>query len=595
MPTFIGPSGGGGNNQIADAIKNVLQQTSPINLAHAALYGASTRKTQAEADSAQTEADALKLLGQNGIYNPNDPRMAGALVVAKRAADALALNRARQASLYGAASPEADAAAVGAGGSFTTTAMGQGRDLASQEKRTGMTNDTSVRTTGMNNQTTLTAEREKSDAALRQKQWEVENTPQMVMIPDGRGGMKPAYVNKSAAVNPATRAQPVLSTDQAIGGAMQVDPDYQPPAPAGVMQGGAVPGQIPPTPSFIPQPPAPVSPTQTVQVPLAHDLTNTVDVPTQLPQPPQPPSIVNPPLTPPPGLVPQAPGQSRVSSVIDSLDPRVRNAKGLNYPARLTFINPATNQTGVSEDGGRTVIVNGVPVKNDGSFKQAGPETGVSETRNAVAKGSIQPFQPADPRVGQIFQSAIKPGVGGVAGFVQQDVNTLLGSTGIAALLPGGQFGADQNAARQRLEIFNNQMSKALLGARSGEAGIKEQSKISSLLPSTGIFTNPATEAGKVVQLYGQLMEQNRALVSRLQRPETTGASFEKMRAMLDENETALRMITDPAWATKYTGEVQGGMPGAAAAPAGDAVEFNQRPGGPPPPGQFKILGVRDK
>lgn len=603
MPTFIG-SGGGSNNSIADAVKNVMQQTSPLNLAHASLYGGQLNKLNEDVALAQLKRNALEQLRANGILDPNDRSQLGAAVVSGLVDNLAAANRLRTASVYGAADPRTDAATVGAGGAFTTTALGQGRDLAAQAARTAATNATSIKTTEIqggvsraNNADTNAAE----DARLKlrlQSEADRALTEQDNKLVEGveADGITPGWrragdIRKGAA--PGFR--PGVTLDQSLGNAtVPVAPAAGAP-PAGVLQGGAVPSQIPQAPSgFIPQPPAPVSPVQRVQVPLAHDLTNTVEVPQQAPQLMQPPSIVQPSLTPPASLTGGAP--SRLSGMINGLDPRVANMKGLRYPPMKTYIDVGGKRVGTSADEGRTIMVNGQQIPNDGTFQPAGPETGIAETRTALAQGAVKPFTPADPRVSQIFQSAIKPGVGGIAGFAQQDINTILGSTGLAALIPGGEFGADQNAARQRLDIFNEQMKKALLGGRASEAGVKEQSRVVSLLPSTGIFTNPQTEAGKVVQLYGALMEQNRALVQRLQRPEASGADFNRLRSMLDENETALKMLTDPAWATKFTGQTVGGGAGAPAQPAGDAVDFNQRPGGPTPPGAgFKILGVRDK
>lgn len=625
MPTFIG-SGGGSNNSIADAVKNVMQQTSPLNLAHASLYGGQLNKLNEDVALAQLKRNALEQLRANGILDPNDRSQLGAAVVSGLVDNLAAANRLRTASVYGAADPRTDAATVGAGGAFTTTAMGQGRDLAAQAARTAATNATSIKTTQMqgdvsrannadtnatsikttdmqggvsraNNADTIAAENERSRLRL-QSEAERALTEQDNKLVEGveADGITPGWrragdIRKGAA--PGFR--PSVTLDQSLGNATVPAAPAAGAPPAGVLQGGAVPSQIPQAPSgFIPQPPAPVSPVQRVQVPLAHDLTNTVEVPQQAPQLMQPPSIVQPSLTPPASLTGGAP--SRLSNVINGLDPRVANMKGLRYPPMKTYIDVGGKRVGTSADEGRTITVNGQQIPNDGTFQPAGPETGIAETRTALAQGAVKPFMPADPRVGQIFQSAIKPGVGGIAGFAQQDINTILGSTGLAALIPGGEFGADQNAARQRLDIFNEQMKKALLGGRASEAGVKEQSRVVSLLPSTGIFTNPQTEAGKVVQLYGALMEQNRALVQRLQRPEASGADFNRLRSMLDENETALKMLTDPAWATKFTGQTVGGGAGAPAQPAGDAVDFNQRPGGPTPPGAgFKILGVRDK
>ena len=639
MPTFIGPRGSGGN-PIADAMKNLMQQTSPLNLAHAAYYGAQSAEAQAKAAQQQLTTDSLRRIQANGIFDPNSAQQAGDLIVAKAVTDALNLNRGRNAMVFGAASPQATNAAFGAGMPYRDTGAGFREAESGLDRRSQWTNETSRlnnadtnKTSRLNNADTNTTSRlnnadtnattlestrmtntqsglnnaatnetsrannasttatqiktqEMQDRAAAERA-QAERDDALIDGVDMRDGQTPMRVRAGDYRNGKTPYfRPNISMDNAIGNSM-IPPTGG--MPQGVLQGGGVPSQIPQAPSFLPQMPAPVSPAQRIALPLAHDLTNTVEVP----QPPQPQSIVQPSLTPPPSMVGGAPPQ--MTAALDRLDPRIANAKGLRYPPALTFIDVAGKRTGTSTDGGRTVMVNGQQIPNDGTFKQAGPETGIAETRTALAQAGIQPFQPADPRVGQIFQSVAKPGVGGIAGFAQQDINNLLGSTGLAALIPGGQFGADQSAARQRLNIFNNQMTKALLGARAAEAGIKEQSKIASILPSAGIFTNPQTEAGKVVQLYGQLMEQNRILVEKLRRPESAGAPFEKLRAMLDDNETALKMITDPAWATKFTGEVMPGVDGGPAQPAGDAIDVNQRPGGPAPAGTFKIIGVRDK
>jgi len=78
----------------------------------------------------------------------------------------------------------------------------------------------------------------------------------------------------------------------------------------------------------------------------------------------------------------------------------------------------------------------------------------------------------------------------------------ITGSVGANKLFAGGgRLNPEQQEAQQRIRVFGQQMLPAL--ANNPKLPVAEQERLLQLVPKTGAFVNPETEASKVKQLYG--------------------------------------------------------------------------------------------
>jgi hypothetical protein len=214
----------------------------------------------------------------------------------------------------------------------------------------------------------------------------------------------------------------------------------------------------------------------------------------------------------------------------------------LNLPhSPQTFINPQTNEVATSQDGGQTGITTDGRRVNllGGGFVQAGPETGVQESRNAVARGAAAaPSQYAglNPLQGDVARAALV--ASGLPAAVRSHVNAAVGAVTGGAL---PELDPQTERARQALAIFDQTIKPALLN--SAAKGSKEQAIVQGMLPSGSAFANPETVARNVGQIHAYLLQQNGIIRNVIQ---TTASPqiMQDYQQRLTENEAALAALT---------------------------------------------------
>jgi hypothetical protein len=269
---------------------------------------------------------------------------------------------------------------------------------------------------------------------------------------------------------------------------------------------------------------------------------------------------VNAPIPAAASTVAPAPRQSRDLS---QMPPDLRAL--LNLPnASQTFINPQTNEVATSKDGGQTgVTTDGRRVSLlGGGFVQAGPETGVQESRNAVARGAAAaPSQYAglNPLQGDVARAALV--ASGLPAAVRSHANALVGAITGGAL---PELDPQTERARQALAIFDQTIKPALLN--SAAKGSREQAIVQGMLPSGSAFENPETVARNVGQIHAYLLQQNGIIRNVIQ---TTASPqiMQDYQQRLTENEAALAALTQGS-----AGRAAAGRPAPAAPTAPTAA-----------------------
>lgn len=251
-----------------------------------------------------------------------------------------------------------------------------------------------------------------------------------------------------------------------------------------------------------------------------------------------------------------------------NVPPAILKKSGLYFEPQ-SYVDPTTGRTGISHDGGHTVVLpNGqVQPVTGGGWQPVGHETALAQARDNIVRDSVA-SPPAMGNGSNSQAAADAAATSGMTPFVTKHVNAELGSVpvigslmqGAAQYLTGSpEIGASTERARSRQDIRNNEARSVLLGS-PGRQSVQAQKWVNDLLPQGAALTNPETERQKIPTIVNALKadyEQVRQLVAD---PATQPAERVKYRQQLHQIENTLRLFTEPE---------AGGAPAPAAAPAG--------------------------
>lgn len=249
------------------------------------------------------------------------------------------------------------------------------------------------------------------------------------------------------------------------------------------------------------------------------------------------------------------------------IPPQVQHVLGVGMPDQ-SMVHPGSGMTGISRDGGQTVILpNGASIAATG-FQPVDQGTALNE-----ARGNIQRAQTAQPLAAPNAtgsQAAVNAGsTAGIAPALETHANTVIGALpGGPSLIKGfggtqGQIAPGVQGARQDQDILAQQ-TRAILAGATGRQTTQAQKWVDELLPQGPAFANPRTEETKVPKIIGALQGDHEQLRQVVQ---TTSDPAERTKALVQMH-TLEGLIKK--WAVKPAvgAAPTAGAPQAAAAPA---------------------------
>jgi hypothetical protein len=248
---------------------------------------------------------------------------------------------------------------------------------------------------------------------------------------------------------------------------------------------------------------------------------------------------------------------------LGQVDPRVLKKAGLDLPQQ-SLVNPATGATGISRDGGRTVILPDGSTAPATGYQPVDQGTALAEARGGIQRAqTAQPLVVGDPAKSQAAADAAQTsGLGAkVQKMANEEVGALPGGTSILKAVTGSpEIAPETQRAQSQQDVRNNAARAVLLGG-PGRQTVQAQKWINELIPQGDAFANPATEAAKIPTIVNALKgdhEQYRQIV------QTTSDPAERTKALLamHQIENTIRMYTEPA------APAAGAPPQAAAQPA---------------------------
>lgn len=257
-----------------------------------------------------------------------------------------------------------------------------------------------------------------------------------------------------------------------------------------------------------------------------------------------------------------APGATN-GDPLGNVDPRVLQKAGLALPQQ-SMVSPASGATGISRDGGRTVILpDGSTVPATG-FQPVDQGTALAEARGGIQRAqTAQPLVVGNPATGQAAADAAR--TSGIGAKVQKLANEELGALPLGpsivkAVTGSPEIAPETQRAQSQQDVRNNAARAVLLGG-PGRQTVQAQQWINELIPQGSALANPATEAAKIPTIVNALKgdhEQYRQIV------QTTSDPAERTKAMLamHQIENTIRMFTEQA------APAAGAPPQAAAQPA---------------------------
>jgi hypothetical protein len=256
-----------------------------------------------------------------------------------------------------------------------------------------------------------------------------------------------------------------------------------------------------------------------------------------------------------------------------NLSPRIQKIAGVDLPEQ-SLIEPRSGATGISRDGGMTVVLpDGRKVPATG-FQPVGQETALGQARdNNVRASASQPLVVQNPVNSQAAADASRSsGVSARVGtFFNDEIGALPGGPQtIKAVTGAPEIAPETQRARSQQDIRNNAARSVLLGG-PGRQTVQAQQWVNELLPQGGALTNPATEAAKVPTIINALKADHEQLRQQAVDPNTLPADRAKMVQQLRQIENTVRMFTEPAASATPQ---QAAAPQAQAGPPSGAVQL---------------------
>lgn len=263
------------------------------------------------------------------------------------------------------------------------------------------------------------------------------------------------------------------------------------------------------------------------------------------------------------------PGQPSADP-LGGMDPRILKKAGLDLPEQ-SLIEPRSGMTGISRDGGRTVILpDGRTVPATG-FQPVGQDAALTQARdNGVRSSAASPLVVQNPANSQAAADA--KNTTGIGAAVETMANAHLGSIpGMPAVIQGAagspEIAPETQRARSQQDIRNNQARAVLLGG-PGRQTVQAQKWVNELIPQGDAFANPATEAAKIPTIVKALQGDHEQIRQLAVDPNTLPAERVKLVQQLHQIENTIRMYTDPAAGQPPAQAAAAPTAGAPAAPA---------------------------
>ena len=258
-----------------------------------------------------------------------------------------------------------------------------------------------------------------------------------------------------------------------------------------------------------------------------------------------------------------------------SLSPQVQHVAGVDMPEQ-SLIEPRSGMTGISRDGGQTIILpNGARIPATG-FQPVGQDAALTQARdNNVRAGAANPLVVGDPSKSKAAaDAAATSGIGPRVGtFFNDELGSLpLGPAIIKGISGSPEIAPDTQRARSAQDVRNNQARAVLLGG-PGRQTVQAQKWVNDLIPQGDAMSNPETEAAKIPTIVKALAGDHEQLRQLAIDPNTLPAERVKLVQQLHTIENTIRMYTDPAPASPAAAAAtpQSAAPsgGQAAAPQG--------------------------
>ncbi|SFI39994.1 hypothetical protein [Bradyrhizobium sp. Gha] len=247
----------------------------------------------------------------------------------------------------------------------------------------------------------------------------------------------------------------------------------------------------------------------------------------------------------------QQPGATPAAAAdpFSSMSPRWQKIAGVDLPEQ-SLIEPRSGTTGISRDGGQTVILSDGRTVPATGFQPVSQETALGQARdNNVRASAAQPLTAPNPASGRAAaDAAATSGLGPkLSTFLNEDIGAIPGATTVLKAATGSpQIAPAVQEARQSQEIRNNLARTVLLGA-PGRQTVQAQKWVNDLLPQGNALANPATEAGKIPVVVNALKADHEQYRQLALDPNTAPQERAKAVQAMHQIENTVRLFTEPA------------------------------------------------
>jgi hypothetical protein len=230
------------------------------------------------------------------------------------------------------------------------------------------------------------------------------------------------------------------------------------------------------------------------------------------------------------------------------IPPQAQHVLGVGMTPQ-PMVHPQTGRTGVSYDGGQTIVDETGRATPATGFLPVGQETALSQARdNNVRAGASRPLVVGNPASSQAAADARNTtGIGAKAATVfNDDFGALPGVPAVLKATTGSpEVAPSIQRSRAQQDIRNNQARAVLLGA-PGRQTVQAQKWVNDLIPQGDAFANPATEAAKIPTIVNALQGDHEQLRQIAIDPNTLPAERVKVTQQMHTIENTIRMYTDP-------------------------------------------------
>ena len=237
-----------------------------------------------------------------------------------------------------------------------------------------------------------------------------------------------------------------------------------------------------------------------------------------------------------------------LSNPFAALPPQVQHVAGVDVPEQ-SMIEPRSGMTGISRDGGQTLVLpNGATIPATG-FQPVPQETALNQARdNNVRQSASKPLVVGNPINSQASADAANTtGIGSKAAtFFNDDLGAIPGGPAVLNAVTGSpEIAPGIQRSRAQQDVRNNAARAVLLGG-PGRQTVQAQKWVNDLIPQGDAFANPATEAAKIPTIVNALAGDHEQIRQLVIDPNTAPAERVKLVQQLHQIENTIRMYTDP-------------------------------------------------